>query len=77
METADGNKIEESRVGSLGDAELPPADSDITDKANKLLSFAGLAASEAEFVIETILNLPGNVSPGDDLERLVADLLKN
>ena len=77
MELADGNKILESRVGSLSDPELPLADSDMTDKANKLLSFAGLAASEAEFVIETILNLPGNVSPGDDLERLVADLLKN
>ncbi len=77
MELADGNKILESRVDSLGDPELPLADSDMTDKANKLLSFAGLAASEAEFVIETILNLPDNASPGDDLERLVADLLKN
>jgi hypothetical protein len=77
VDPADGNKIEEFRVGSLGDPELPPAYSDVTDKANKLLSFAGIAASEAEFVIETILNLPDNVSPGDDLERLVADLLKN
>ena len=77
MELADGNKILESGVDSLGDPELPLADSDMTDKANKLLSIAGLAASEAEFVIETILILPDNVSPGDDLERLVADLLKN
>lgn len=77
MELADGSKIGESRVDSLADPEPPLADSDMTDKANKLLSFAGLAASGAEFVIETILNLPDNASPRDDLKRLVADLLKN
>lgn len=76
VELVDDTKLQVSRVDSKGDPELRLTESDMTDKANKLLSFAGLAASEAESVVNTILTLADNASPGNDLKRMVADLLK-
>jgi len=75
VELAGGSKLKASRVDSKGDPELPLTESDMTDKADELLSYAGLADAEAKSVISTILNIGDNPSPGKELDRMVTQLL--
>jgi len=77
VDLGDGAILTESRIDSKGDPELPLTESDMTAKANQLLCFSGLNSSEAISVIDTILGLADEATPGDEIERVVSRMLEN